>query len=153
MAPPETPEPPPIPPPGPAPAVLELSSDPPLKVSVDGKLQGTTPLSLEVPAGDHTVRFRDPLNGIDIERRIFAKEGVHHRVPVHVSHASMEVTAPKGSQVFLDGKFKGHAPLPALKFFEGHHDIKVKMGKATFDRQFTAEAGEDLTLDVRPTGE
>jgi diacylglycerol kinase family enzyme len=133
--------------------VLELSSDPPLKVSVDGKLQGTTPLSLEVPAGDHTVRFRDPLNGIDIERRIFAKEGVHHRVPVHVSHASMEVTAPKGSQVFLDGKFKGHAPLPALKFFEGHHDIKVKMGKATFDRQFTAEAGEDLTLDVRPTGE
>jgi eukaryotic-like serine/threonine-protein kinase len=153
MAPPETPEPPPIPPPGPAPAVLELSSDPPLKVSVDGKAQGTTPLSIEVPAGDHTVRFRDPLNGIDIERRIFAKEGVHHRVPVHVSHASMEVTAPKGSEVFLDGKFKWHAPLPALKFFEGHHDIKVKMGKSTFDRQFTAEAGEDLTLDVRPTAE
>ena len=147
------PEPPLLPPPGPVPAVLELSSDPPLKVSVDGKVQGMTPLSIQVAAGDHTVRFRDPQNGIDIERRVFAKEGVHHRVPVHVSHASMEVTAPKGSQVFLDGKFKGHAPLPALKFFEGRHDIKVKMGKSTFDRQFTAEAGEDLTLDVRPTGE
>jgi len=147
------PEPPPIPPPGPPPAVLELSSDPPLKVSVDGKSQGTTPLSLEVPAGDHTVRFRDPQNGIDIERRIFAKEGVHHRVPVHVSHASMDITAPKGSQVFLDGKFKGQAPLPSLKFFEGHHDIKVKMGRSTFNRQFTAEAGEALTLDVRPTAQ
>ncbi len=97
------PEPPLLPPPGPAPAVLDLSSDPPLKVSVDGKVQGTTPLSLQVAPGDHTVRFRDPQQGIDIERRIFAKEGVHHRVPVHVSHASMEVTAPKGSQVFLQG--------------------------------------------------
>jgi serine/threonine protein kinase len=147
------PEPPLLPPPGPVPAVLDLSSDPPLRVTVDGKPEGTTPLSIAVPAGDHTVRFRDPQKGIDIERRIFAKEGVHHRIPVRVSHASMEITAPKGSQVFLDGKFKGRAPLPALKFFEGRHDIKVKMGKSTFDRQFTAEAGEDLTLDVRPTGE
>jgi hypothetical protein len=147
------PEPPPSPPPGPAPAVLELTSDPPLKVSVDGKVQGMTPLSVEVPAGDHTVRFRDPQNGIDIERRIFTKEGVHHKLPVHVSHASMELTAPKGSRVFLDGKFRGQAPLPALKFFEGHHDIKVTMGRSTFDRQFTAEAGEALTLEVHPTAQ
>ena len=120
---------------------------------MDGKAQGTTPLSVEVPAGDHTVRFRDAQNGIDIERRIFTKEGVHHKVPVHVSHASMEITAPSGSQVFLDGKLKGHAPLPALRFFEGRHDIRVKMGRSTFDRQFTAEAGEALTLDVRPTAQ
>lgn len=145
------PEPAPLPPPGPQPATLELSSDPPLQVSVDGKPHGTTPVALEVPAGDHRVRFRDPALGIDVERTVHAKEGGHQRVPLHLSRASMEVTAPDGAVVFLDGKLQGTAPVPALKFYEGHHTIKVKMGKAVFDRQFSAQAGEALTLNVQTT--
>lgn len=148
------PEPLPLPPPAPLPATLDLSSDPPMQVAVDGKAQGTTPVSLEVSAGDHHIRFHDATNGIDVERTVHAKEGGHLKVPVHLSRASMEISAPDGATVFLDGKAQGTAPLAGpIKFFEGHHDIKVKMGKAVFDRQFTAQAGEALTLDVHPTAE
>ena len=102
------------------------------------------------------MRFRDPQNGIEIERRIFAKEGVHHKLSAHVSHASMDAHGAWAwhRQVFLDGKFKGHAPLPSLEFFEGRHDIKVKMGQGRLSTGSSPpRLGEALTLDVRPTAE
>ena len=68
-----------------------------------------------------------------------------------MSPAAMELTAPPGSQVMLDGRHVGSAPsVHTLHFFEGHHSIRVTMGHAVFERQFDAQAGETLTLDVHP---
>jgi hypothetical protein len=63
----------------------------------------------------------------------------------------MELNAPPGSQIMLDGRHVGTAPATrTLHFFEGHHVIRVTMGHAVFERQFDAAPGETLTLDVHP---
>lgn len=99
------------------------------------------------------MHFKNVAQGIDLERVVHPKEGQKLRVPVHISRASMEITAPAGAAVYLDGKLQGKAPVGKLQFFEGHHSIKVKMGGATFDKTFTAQAGQELTLEVHPTSE
>jgi len=144
------PEPPPEPPPPPAPALLELSSQPRLQVFVDGQAKGMTPLTVSVPEGEHKVRFRDRAQGIDVGRTVYAHEGEHVKEGVHVNPAAMELTAPPGSQVMLDGRRMGKAPVGTLHFFEGHHTIRVTMGHAVFERQFDAQGGETLTLEVHP---
>ncbi len=144
------PEPPPEPPPPPAPAVLELNSQPRLQILLDGQPKGTTPLSLSVPEGEHRLRFRDQKQGIDVGRTVYAHEGEHLKESVHVSPSAMELTAPAGSEVMLDGRRLGKAPLGTLHFFEGHHTIRVTMGHAVFERQFDAQGGETLTLEVHP---
>jgi serine/threonine-protein kinase len=145
------PEPPPEAPPPPSPAVLELSSQPRLQVLVDGQMKGMTPLSVSVAEGEHRLRFRDHAQGIDVGRTVYAHEGEHLKESVRMSPAAMELTAPPGSQVMLDGRRVGSAPaVHTLHFFEGHHSIRVTMGHAVFERQFDAQAGETLTLDVHP---
>jgi hypothetical protein len=62
--------------------------------------------------------------------------------------ASMEITAPPGSQIYLDGHLAGTAPAPPLRFHPGTHTIKVLMGKTTFNRTFRAEPNDALTLNV-----
>jgi serine/threonine-protein kinase len=74
-----------------------------------------------------------------------------HRGSGNVASAgssSMEVTAPPGSQIFLDGHLAGTAPLPPLRFHPGTHTIKVLMGKTTFNKTFRADPNEALTLNV-----
>ncbi len=66
-------------------------------------------------------------------------------------NAGMEITAPAGSRVFLDGKAIGRAPMAPLRFMAGTHRIEVLMGKAKFERRFSAQPGETLTLEVHPT--
>jgi hypothetical protein len=68
---------------------------------------------------------------------------------VAVGSSSMEVTAPAGSQIFLDGHLAGTAPAPPIHFHPGTHTIKVQMGKTTFNKTFRADPNEALTLNVR----
>jgi eukaryotic-like serine/threonine-protein kinase len=145
------PEPPPELPPAPAQAVLELSSQPRLQVWVDGQSKGMTPIEVSVAEGEHRLRFRDRAQGIDVGRTVYAHEGEHLKESVRMNAAAMELTAPAGSQITLDGRHVGSAPaVRTLHFFEGHHTIRVTMGHAVFERQFDAQAGETLTLDVHP---
>jgi hypothetical protein len=145
------PEPPPEAPPPPVPAKLDLSSQPRLEVFVDGQSKGMTPVTISVSEGEHRLRFRDRAQGIDVGRTVYAHEGDHLKESVRMSPAGMELTAPPGSVVMLDGRKVGTAPaVKNLHFFEGHHTIRVTMGHAVFERQFDAAAGETLTLDVHP---
>ncbi|MHB1846718.1 MAG: protein kinase domain-containing protein [Deltaproteobacteria bacterium] len=107
-----------------------------------------TPL---VPAGsplgsdDDLDRDDRPLPTPPVKRRPAPKP----RPPAR--NAGMEITAPSGSRIFLDGRPVGVAPVSPLHFTSGSHHIKVLMGKAKFERQFFAQQGETLTLEVHPT--
>ena len=133
-----------------APATVELASTPSMSVSVDGVAKGSTPETLTLTPGSHTIHFRDKAHGVDEERSVHLKPGGHASVTIQLPKAGMELTAPPGSQVYIDGKSVGVAPLPELHFYAGHHVIKVKMGTAIFERPFDAEENETLTLDVHP---
>ena len=138
------------PPPPLQPATVDLASSPNMAVTVDGVAKGSTPETLTLSPGSHTIHFRDRAHGIDQERSVRLKSGGHASVSVAMGRAGMELTAPAGSQVYLDGKSVGVAPLATLQFYAGHHTIKVKMGKAIFERPFDADDNETLTLDVHP---
>ncbi|MHB8418146.1 MAG: protein kinase domain-containing protein [Myxococcales bacterium] len=138
-------EPPPL-----EPATLELASHPSMAVEVDGHRHGSTPTKVEVAPGAHTVRFLDHATGVEEVRSVRVKPGGHLTVSVQVAQAGMDISAPAGSKVYLDGKRAGTAPTGTLHFFAGHHTIKVVMGKAVYERPFDAEENETLTLDVHP---
>ncbi len=138
-------EPPPI-----RPATLLLDSDPPLAILLDGKARGTTPATLTVPPGEHHLRFRDKRERVDVERTVRVKPGERAAVRIELERASMEVTAPRGSKILLDGRAVGTAPVRTLHFWAGRHTIRVEMGGAVFERGFDAEPDETLTLAVHP---
>jgi serine/threonine-protein kinase len=132
------------------PATVDLASSPSMSVTVDGVAKGSTPETLTLAPGSHTIHFRDKAHGVDEERSVRLKSGGHASVSIQLPKAGMELTAPPGSQVYIDGKSVGVAPLGTLSFYAGHHVIKVKMGTAVFERPFDAEENETLTLDVHP---
>jgi hypothetical protein len=76
-------------------------------------------------------------------------EAKHRGGAASAGNASMEVTAPPGSQIFIDGHLAGTAPAPPLRFHPGTHTIKVLMGKTTFNKTFRADPDDALTLNVR----
>ncbi|HUB07490.1 MAG TPA: PEGA domain-containing protein [Myxococcales bacterium] len=138
------------PPPPLEPGVLELSSTPSMAVTIDGHPHGATPETVTVSAGTHVVHFRDARAGVDEERRVRVKPGAHVTLGYEAARAGMEISAPAGSKIFLDGKHVGNAPVGTLHFIAGHHVIKVVMGSAVFERPFDADANETLTLDAHP---
>ena len=108
----------------------------PLPLPAEAAPADLTPTPLVAPTGrTHAHRARAKAEGAAAPR----------------GQAGMEVTAPPGSRISLDGHSIGTAPLSPLRFAAGAHLIRVTMGKAVFERRFFAHADETLTLDVHPT--
>lgn len=63
--------------------------------------------------------------------------------------ATVEIRAPAGSTVEIDGAHRGVTPFAApLPLAEGAHSIRVTRGGAVYDTRLYARSGEDYTLDV-----
>lgn len=130
---------------------LELEVDPAVEVRIDGKAVGRAPVKATLPSGRHTVRLYDRARGIDVARTVAIPAGRRLQERILLGTATLTVTAPPGSEVLIDGKAVGTAPIAPLTFYEGAHAIEVRLGGARTERRFNARAGDNLTLDVRPT--
>jgi hypothetical protein len=140
------------PPPARASATLEVVTDPPLAVSVDGKRVGLAPCKVDVAPGRHRVALSDPERGIRVVRNVNARPGAN-RLDLAVGRGSVVVTAPPGCEVRIDGRLVGKTPLdePAT-VFEGSHRIHVSLGSAQWQQDFTVADGERVTVDVHTEG-
>lgn len=68
--------------------------------------------------------------------------------------ATVEIQAPAGSAVEIDGIHRGVAPFAApLPLAEGSHLIRVTKGRGVYDTRLSARSGEDYVLDVTFVGE
>lgn len=147
-APPEEPAPPPATPAGKA--KLVITSEPPLNVSVDGQSLGRTPVEIAVSPGAHRAVLSDNARAVRIVRNIQATTGLN-RVNVTLGAGTLAVKAPPGSEIRIDGRLVGTAPLPGpAKVFEGKHRIVVTSsdGSANWQQPFTIKRGDELTAEV-----
>ena len=124
--------------------------------AIDGKT-GPMPLVAEVSAGEHTVEVT-AAGYFPVSMKARAVDG--EMVPVDVQlkprPALLDVRAPSGSQVTVDGRPLGTAPMHAAEVPAGHHLVTVThRGKVPIARELDLTRGKPIVLDadLRTTGQ
>jgi hypothetical protein len=72
-------------------------------------------------------------------------------IQLSIGKGSVEITAPAGATIVLDGKPIGKAPLDKLDVFEGSHQIQANFEGANWRQDFSVRSGEHLTFNVQTT--
>jgi len=116
----------------PGPARLHVETEPPAQVRVDGQDLGPSPLTIEVPPGEHEVQVT--LEGhrtVAQQLTLDPGQGLSVRIPMHRSQAQdapliAVATDPAGAQVFLDQKLVGATPLK-IRSTTGPHEVKLSL--------------------------
>jgi serine/threonine protein kinase len=129
-------------------ATLEIATDPPLSVAVDGQAVGRSPVSAPVGPGRHRLTLSEPSLGVRLVRTVDAKPGAN-RLSFTVGKGTVTLEAPSGCEVRIDGRVVGVTPLArAVSVFEGSHRILVKLGTATWKQAFKLRDGEEMRFEV-----
>ncbi|HWT85516.1 MAG TPA: PEGA domain-containing protein, partial [Myxococcales bacterium] len=113
-------------------ARLHVETEPPAQVMVDGQELGPSPLTIEVPPGEHEVQVA--LEGhrtVAQQLTLDPGQGLSVRIPMHRSQAQdapliAVATDPSGAQVFLDQKLVGATPLK-IRSTTGPHEVKLSL--------------------------
>jgi serine/threonine-protein kinase len=133
---------------------LEVVVEPPVTVSVDGKLVGRTPLKVDISPGPHRLALAEPGLGIQLVRAITIKPGPN-RIALTIGKGAVTLDAPAGCEVKVDGRAVGRTPLPGpVEVYEGSHKIQVSVNGAHWQQAFSLNAGEKMNFEVEThTGE
>jgi hypothetical protein len=147
-----------LPPPAQPVGSLNVESDPTgAEVRVDDTLRGTTPLTVTVPEGNHTlVVQRGPnVKRLDIQVARGTAKAYHFawaEAPAAVAAVqtgSLSVVSdPPGSTVVVDGTPRGQTPVTIRDLSAGRHDVVVRSTGANFQRSVQVEAGATASLVV-----
>lgn len=117
-----------------------------------GELKGQTPLTLNVPAGDHSYEVVHA--GTRRTVRAAARPGtalVHHvqfdAAAAAASAATLEIaTDPAKLRVSVNGTPRGLSPLVLTDLPPGRHSVQVQAAAGTIERAVELEAGKTASL-------
>ena len=123
---------------------LQLTVMPPVDVLLDGKRLGRTPLTVPLAPGPYTLELRNPLKGVRTTRAITVLPHGMTKQRVLLSKGSVQVKAPSGARIFLDGRKAG----PKLSLYEGDHQLVVTHGKTRWEKAIRLEARQKMTVDM-----
>jgi tetratricopeptide (TPR) repeat protein len=132
------------------PRVMISSPTPKVRVTFDGR-NVSHPYIQEVAPGKHSFTLRAP-GFADYKRDIVvdAKGGSPaYDVALKELPAKLEIVAPDGCEVALDGRLQGVTPLPALSVASGTHFVAVtKNGKKAWSTQVALKRGQTRRMEV-----
>ncbi|WP_441292974.1 PEGA domain-containing protein [Sorangium sp. KYC3313] len=120
------------------------------RVSIDGGALADVPLMAEVQPGKHRIKITAD-GHVDEEREVVAIEGDILGIDRELRErpALLQVKAPVGAQVTLDGRFVGTTPLPLLQVAPGKRFfVATKNGYGPFSRELSLRRGERLVIEV-----
>jgi serine/threonine-protein kinase len=122
-------------------STVRLESTPKLRVRLGGKLVGTTPVTLTVPASDAPVEleFFDTGLGLSKTEQLVLKPGDNGTHSLVFPRGTLELKVQDGVAVSIDGKPAGTAPLAPVSLYEGRHVVQLSKG----------DLKERRTLDIR----
>jgi len=115
---------------------------------VDGKPVGKGEASLTVEPGSHKVRGKDPARGVDVTRSINVPKGTTRSLALDIGTGTLEIDAPDGCEVLVDGKKVGTTPTPPITMVEGKHHVVVKRGVTKYETPFVMKPNFVGTLKV-----
>ncbi len=127
---------------------LELTVDPPVEVTIDGRALGRSPVSIALAPGKHVVQFTDASRGIDVSRSIRVAAGTKTSQQLVIGKSVVRVDAPAGAAIYVDGKSVGTAPIDEISVFEGKHRILARLGTGKWQQGFSVSANERMSFKI-----
>ena len=133
--------------------VLAVNTDPDgVEVYIDGKRRGSTPITMDLPTGDHKLELTlgDQTRAIPVK----ITTGGHISQFVELPKAGAVVgqisvkTDPPGATVTIDGQRKGVSPLVIENLTPGVHTVGLQNALSSVSEQVTVQAGTTAALVV-----
>jgi len=130
-------------------STVRLESTPKLRVRVGGKLFGTTPVTLTVPASDAPVEveFFDTGLGLSKTEQLALKPGDNGSHSFVFPKGKLEFELEDGVAVSIDGKPAGTAPLDPVSLYEGRHVVQLTKGDQKERRTLDIQGDKTETLE------
>lgn len=128
---------------------LVLESVPPgSEVFVDGTSLGTAPLTADLPAGPHTVEFRNGDDTETVEVEVVARDRVIERLDWTAEPSgSLTIRSdPSGARVRVDGEERGQTPITLDGLTAGEHSVVLESDSGTVRRRVTVVADQTVTM-------
>jgi hypothetical protein len=137
---------------------LSIQSEPAgAEVTIDGTVRGTTPLTIDLPAGPHALSVAG--GGIPKELNVAIAAGqqtVHHITWARADAAALIPAAggltvtsnAPGDLVLLDGIERGRTPLRLADLTAGRHVVTVRSGGVTHQRTIDIVSGVTTSLVI-----
>ena len=130
-------------------STVVLESTPKLKVRMGGKILGTTPVTLKIPAQDGPVdlEFFDTGLGLSKPEQLTLKPGDNGTHKVEFAKGKLVLKLQDGVEVTVDGKAVGTAPLAPLSLWEGKHVVQLIQGDQKERRTLEITGDEPTELE------
>ena len=137
----------------PATGVLVVNTDPDgVDVYINGKKRGSTPITMELPTGNHKLELAlgDQTRAIPVT----ITQGGHIAQFVELPKAGAEVgqlsikTDPAGATVTIDGQRRGVSPLVIDGLTPGVHTVGLQNAISSVTEQVNIQAGATASLVV-----
>jgi hypothetical protein len=134
------------------PGTLVLETTPPdSEVYVDGAPGGTTPITLTLLPGEHTLELRRKGLAQTVTVSVAPGEQITKQIEwaAVVATGSLEVTSdPAGAQILVDDKRVGETPMTVLDLAAGQHTVVVRGKVGAVTNTVEIRGGETAKLDV-----
>ena len=131
-------------------ATLNLRSDPPCDLIVDGTLvghgQGTVP---ELAAGIHEVQCRDAVKAIDLSMEVNLAAGEKRAVEIIPGKGVLEIKVAPWGRIFLDGKDLGLNPIVPQTVYEGRHHVEAQRPGKHAEQMVIVPRDETVEVKLR----
>jgi hypothetical protein len=102
-----------------------------LQVLENGRLLGTTDVDrIMLPAGRHVIELVNEEMGYRVTRPVNIRPGDLTPISVELPNGTLQIDAPLGFEVWLDGERVGETPLAALEVSLGTHEVRLRHPEA-----------------------
>jgi len=122
------------------------------QATVDGQPRGTTPLTLVLPVGPHTIVLRSGSADRSIPVTISAGAEVSQYIElpqVAATLGQLQVrTEPAGAKVTIDGVAVGTSPMMVIDLAPGDHAVTLESALGSVKQTVTIESGMTASLVV-----
>lgn len=117
------------------------------EVLIDGTRRGTTPITLALTPGTHTITVRSAGDERVVPLTIASGAEVSHyfemkpAAPEVIVGRVSVVTDPPGARVAVDGKARGNSPITVTDLTPADHKVTVTSDNGSAERTITVTAG------------
>jgi serine/threonine-protein kinase len=125
--------------------VLEVSTEPPLQITIDDKKYGIGVTTVSLPAGHHRIDAQSTTLHVYTAREIELKKD-HQKEHIVVGSSELAFDVPSGAKVSVDGKSMGVAPLSPVKLYAGSHEVEIEYNGSHMEQRVSMHADVNLTL-------
>ncbi|HEY8205956.1 MAG TPA: serine/threonine-protein kinase [Myxococcaceae bacterium] len=128
---------------------VDISVEPRVGVSLDGQYIGRSPVFYwPVTPGRHSVGLQDRSQGINLGRSVNVADAGVTRAEFFLGKGYINVNAPAGAEVTVDGRSLGKAPLKDVGVYEGNHHIVVTVNASRWEEGFEIVPHQHLSFTV-----